>query len=143
MAGAASEALTLELRDVVVARLAVRGRSPDARLDDWRIRVVLDAVNAALSKHAKVMPTKLREGYGYKWPAFTQQIRATRNDAGHPTSVAPVTPRVGPCVASDFSRAARAYDRPFRMGQPRYAGGATGTATLEESARRSDGPQRR
>lgn len=92
MVGAASEALMLEVRDAVLARLAFHGRQPDAKLNDWRIKTVLDAVNAELSKHTKVMPAKLRESYGYNWPAFTQQIRATRNDAGHPSSVAPVTP---------------------------------------------------
>jgi hypothetical protein len=33
----------------------------------------------------------LREEFEAYWPAFTQQIRATRNEAGHPTSVDPVT----------------------------------------------------
>jgi hypothetical protein len=28
----------------------------------------------------------------YGWPAFTQQIRTARNEAGHPTSVDPITP---------------------------------------------------
>lgn len=92
MVGAASEALMLALRDAVLARLAVHGRQPDAKLSDWRIKTVLDAVNAELSKHTKSMPPKLRESHAYNWPAFTQQIRAVRNDAGHPNSVAPVTP---------------------------------------------------
>lgn len=91
MVGAASEALMLELRDAVIARLAVHGRPPDTKLSDWRIKTVLDGVNAELTRHTKAMPVKLREGYAYNWPAFTQQIRASRNDAGHPSSVAPVT----------------------------------------------------
>ncbi len=92
MVGAASESLMLELRDALVARLAVHARPPDAKLNDWRIKTVLDAVNAELSKHVKLMPQKLKEAFAYTWPAFTQQIRAARNDAGHPSSVTPVTP---------------------------------------------------
>jgi hypothetical protein len=91
MVGAASETLLVGLRDAVVARLVVHGRKPSAALVDWRAKTVLDAVSAELTTHGKAMPTKLRESFQYNWPAFLQQIRANRNDAGHPASVAPVT----------------------------------------------------
>ena len=39
------------------------------------------------------MGHKLRESFEAYWPAFTQQIRAVRNEAGHPVSVEPVTDR--------------------------------------------------
>lgn len=91
MVGAASERLVLELRDAVVARLGVVGRAPHADLNDWRVKRVLDAVEREIDAHGRVMPVKLREAYGAVWPAFTQQIRAARNDAGHPTSIDPVT----------------------------------------------------
>lgn len=36
------------------------------------------------------MPASLKEGYESYWPAFTQQIRAARNEAGHPLSIEPI-----------------------------------------------------
>jgi hypothetical protein len=38
------------------------------------------------------MKRELRESFEAYWAAFAQQIRTVRNDAGHPTSVDPVTP---------------------------------------------------
>src|SRR5437016_5932638 len=38
------------------------------------------------------LPSDLKARYDSFWPAFTQQIRASRNDAGHPSVVDPVTP---------------------------------------------------
>jgi hypothetical protein len=37
------------------------------------------------------MKRELRESFEAYWSAFAQEIRAVRNDAGHPTSVDPVT----------------------------------------------------
>ncbi|MBL0211863.1 MAG: hypothetical protein IPQ13_13285 [Holophagaceae bacterium] len=91
MVGCASEALILELRDVVIARLAVHGRKPAKGLLDWRAKMVLDSVAAELSLHDESMPVKLREAFHYNWPPFLQQIRAGRNDSGHPSSVAPIS----------------------------------------------------
>ena len=36
------------------------------------------------------MPRPLSEAFESYWPAFLQQIRVSRNAAGHPTSVEPV-----------------------------------------------------
>jgi len=38
-----------------------------------------------------IMPNPLFARFEANWPAFTHQIRAARNDAGHPVSVDPVT----------------------------------------------------
>lgn len=91
MVGAASESLILDLRDTLVGRLGDLGRKPSSKLSDWRAKTVLDAVTDELALHTKSMPVKLREAFQYTWPAFLQQIRAGRNDAGHPTSIAPIT----------------------------------------------------
>jgi hypothetical protein len=40
------------------------------------------------------MPTRLGEAFTAYWPAFVQQIRAGRNEAGHPRSINPVTPEL-------------------------------------------------
>ena len=92
MLGAAAESLALELRDVLVDRLATLGRAGPRDLKDWRAKRVLDAVQQELKAHARAMGAPLGEAFEAYWPAFTQQLRAARNDAGHPASVDPVTP---------------------------------------------------
>ena len=52
---------------------------------------VLDALHKEFEMEQKGMPHDLRERFQAYWPAFTQQVRATRNDAGHPASIEPVT----------------------------------------------------
>ncbi|MGO8996277.1 MAG: hypothetical protein ACLQVI_23440 [Polyangiaceae bacterium] len=94
MIGAASETLLLALRHAIVARLGTLGRKVPAVLADWRAKTVLDAISTELTAHAKSMPVKLRESFQYNWPAFLQQIRASRNDAGHPASIELVTGEV-------------------------------------------------
>lgn len=91
MVGAAAEATVLELRDVLVKRIQGLNRSPPKDMLDWRIKRVLDALKKDLDLQKGNMPTKLAESLDAYWPAFTQQIRAVRNEAGHPTSVAPIT----------------------------------------------------
>lgn len=90
MIGAASESLVLHLRDTLVSRLAALGQPAIAKLSDWRIKTVLSTIEDALTLKKKDMPVKLFEAFESYWPAFTQQIRAVRNDSGHPTSVAPI-----------------------------------------------------
>lgn len=38
------------------------------------------------------MPLGLKEAFESYWSASTQQIRAARNDVGHPADIEPVTP---------------------------------------------------
>ncbi len=91
MVGAASESLVLSVRDALVDAINAKGRAPSAKLTAWQAKSIIDAVDAELRPHHKVMPQKLRDSFKYNWSSFTQQIRAGRNDAGHPSSVAPVT----------------------------------------------------
>jgi hypothetical protein len=91
MIGASAESLVLQLRDVLVTRITSLGRSPARDLEDWRIKKVLDAVKKEIDSKRSSIPTSLWEAYQGFWPAFTQQIRAARNDAGHPTNIDPVT----------------------------------------------------
>jgi hypothetical protein len=42
--------------------------------------------------HAAKFKRELREPFEAYWSGFAQQIRATRNEAGHPASVDPVFP---------------------------------------------------
>lgn len=92
LVGCAAESLALELRDRLVSRLRELGLDVPNMLNDWRIRTVLRGVKAQLDQRSAAMDRGLRERYEGYWMAFAQQIRAVRNDSGHPASVAPVTP---------------------------------------------------
>jgi hypothetical protein len=94
LVGCASEAMCLELRDILEERISSLSRSVPSGLNDWRIKKVLDTIKADLDAHLAQMPLKLKETYQSYWPAFVQQIRATRNDAGHPSSIDPVTAEI-------------------------------------------------
>jgi hypothetical protein len=87
MIGAAAESLILELRDAVMDSGA---RTRD--LSHFLIKRVIDNLHKELEMRQSAMPPDLREQFEGYWPAFTQQIRAARNDAGHPASITPVTP---------------------------------------------------
>lgn len=92
MVGAAAESVALELRDVVVDGIKNTGRTSPKDLNDWRIKRVLDALQKELEMQRQGMPAGLSESFEAYWPAFIQQIRAARNEAGHPASIDPVTP---------------------------------------------------
>jgi len=92
MVGAAAESIVLELRDDLVQRMTSLGKTPSRNLQDWRVKRVLDALRRELELQKSNMPHKLAEAFESYWPAFTQQIRTARNDAGHPTDIDPVTP---------------------------------------------------
>jgi hypothetical protein len=69
MVGAAGERIILDLRDVTTAKL----------------------VSLSSPIPHGMLKRGLREQFESYWSALAQQIRATRNDAGHPTSIDPVT----------------------------------------------------
>jgi len=91
MIGVAAESLVLSLRDALVSKMASLGQTPTADLQDWRIKRVLDSIEASLTARAGIMTQALRDSFAANWPAFTHQIRAARNDAGHPAAIDPVT----------------------------------------------------
>lgn len=91
MIGAAAESIILELRDTMIQKMKSIRESPSKDLQDWRIKRVLDAIRKELEKHKKDMSSKFDEAVDSYWPAFTQQIRTARNEAGHPKSIEPVT----------------------------------------------------
>ena len=91
MIGAAAESLILELRDVVVERLAQTHQNEPRSLLDVRVKTLFDALNRLLDAKKAAFPRDLREEFEGLWMAFAHHIRATRNEAGHPTSVDPVT----------------------------------------------------
>jgi hypothetical protein len=92
LVGCAAETVVLELRDTLTKRLSALGRPGPKDLSDSRVGRVLDGIKRELDTHSKAMPAKLREEFQSYWEAFTSEIRLTRNEAGHPQSVEPVTP---------------------------------------------------
>jgi hypothetical protein len=91
MVGGASERLVLDVRDRVVELMDKSTTNVPEALKDWRIKKVLDALRSYFDQRKKVFPRELKDAYEAYWPAFTQQIRAVRNDAGHPSSIDPIT----------------------------------------------------
>jgi hypothetical protein len=92
MVGGAAESVILELRNVTVRKLTLLNTPVPRGMEDWRIRTVSEALRAFFEAHTANFTRELREPFEAYWSAFAQQIRATRNDAGHPVSVDPVTP---------------------------------------------------
>ena len=90
MVGAASESQVLELRDITAQRLAQINVPEPKGLGDWRVKTVLDSLHHLLDSRKGAFPKELREEFEAYWLAFAQQIRTTRNDAGHPSSIDPV-----------------------------------------------------
>lgn len=92
MVGGATESIILELRDTTVQKLTALGKSIPKNMNEWKIKTVSDAIHNFLDGHKSQFGLELRDEFEAYWTAFAQQIRAVRNDAGHPTSVDPVTP---------------------------------------------------
>ncbi|MGH9961506.1 MAG: hypothetical protein ACREBC_30995, partial [Pyrinomonadaceae bacterium] len=91
MMGCTAESIVLNLRDELVKKLKSLGHAVPTKLNEWRVKTVLDTLFSYLDSKKSVFSRELREEFEAYWNAFGQQIRTTRNDAGHPTSVDPVT----------------------------------------------------
>jgi hypothetical protein len=91
MVGCASESMAVELRDAITARLQTLNHPFPPDIDDWRIKRVLDSMQSFFSQNTSQMSRQLRDSFAANWSAFLHQIRSARNDAGHPSSVDPVT----------------------------------------------------
>jgi hypothetical protein len=92
MVGAAAERIVLDLRNCTVQKLTSLQRPVPRDMKDRKIKTVSDALHGFFERQGPNLGPEGRESFQAYWSAFTQQIRATRNDAGHPTSVDPVTP---------------------------------------------------
>jgi len=89
MVGAASESLVLEIRDELVKKMIKLGIMVPSGLKKRRIKTIRDEVEKCLV--GKKMNHKLYERFSSFWVPLTDQIRISRNDAGHPVSIDPVT----------------------------------------------------
>ena len=91
MVGAATESLILELRDALKTKLRNDILSLPKGLTDWRVKTFANSVQKYFEGEKKNLPRELRESFEANWTSFVHQIRAARNDAGHPVSIDPVT----------------------------------------------------
>lgn len=91
LVGGAGEAIVLELRNDLVARLTSLSRPVPNDLNDWRIKRVLDALEKECATRTKTMPKGLGERFDAFWSSFTGHLRLARNDVGHPKTIEPVT----------------------------------------------------
>ena len=92
MVGGATESIILELRDAAIQKLASLEKPVPKNLNDWKVKTVSEALHDFLDGQKAQFGHELRDEFEAYWAAFAQQIRTVRNDAGHPTSVDPVTP---------------------------------------------------
>jgi hypothetical protein len=91
MIGCAAESMILDLRDSVVNKLGTIGQAVPSKMGDWIVKTVSDAIHAFLSQRKSQFSPKLCAASEANWSAFAFQIRTTRNDAGHPASIEPIT----------------------------------------------------
>lgn len=91
MIGAAAESVILDLRNKTIRKLATLGRPIPREMEDWKIKAVSNALYNFFRARKTEFGRELQEPFEAYWSAFSLQIRTTRNDAGHPTSVEPVT----------------------------------------------------
>jgi len=98
MIGAAAERLVFELRDVIQEPLKRLGKQINKKLEDRSAKKVFDEVFSVLSNEMERQLrmgrsadlVKLKEAFEYNWPSIVHEIRAARNDAGHPNNIDPV-----------------------------------------------------
>lgn len=91
MVGTAAESVMLDLRDAVVRKLTRQRKPVPAVLRDWKIKTVTDGLATVFDGIDRKRHRELRESYEAYWAAFSHQIRTSRNEAGHPKSIDPVT----------------------------------------------------
>ncbi len=89
MTGAAAESLILEIRNSLKDYLFKTGQNTNKKLDHWMITKVHTEISDILLKLKDKFPNSLYEELLAHWPAFIIQIRKSRNESGHPSSVSP------------------------------------------------------
>jgi len=91
LVGAASEDSLLNLRDLTVETLERLGQNAPNGLKGWRAKKVTDALTEIYAGYGTSMNMSLKESFDAYWSPFIHQIRISRNDAGHPKSIQPIT----------------------------------------------------
>ena len=113
--GGAAESVILELRNVTAQKLTLLKTPVPKGMEDWRIRTVSEALRGFFEGHAAKFAREMREPFEAYWSAFAQQIRATRNDAGHDERRSGDA-RYCTCFAADIPRTAEACQQSVALG---------------------------
>jgi hypothetical protein len=92
MIGAAAESSILGIRDIIVEKLKTTERQVPSQLNSLSIKTGTDGLVRVFDGINKKTHRELREEFEAHWGPLTHEIRTTRNDAGHPASIDPVTP---------------------------------------------------
>jgi hypothetical protein len=111
MVGCAAESLLLSLRNRVVVAIEARGETAPKRLMDWKIKSISDAIKQYLETRDPPMPNELKEKVAANWAALAFQMRAVRNDAGHPVDVDPISPDQAHAALLIFPELAKMSDQ--------------------------------
>lgn len=90
MIGGASESIIFELNHAFVSKLNSSAKTIPNKLKDWRIKTIIDGLGAEITGLRKDLPQELFERFAAYWQGISNQIRMSRNDAGHPSSIDPV-----------------------------------------------------
>ena len=91
MVGAATESIVIDLRDTIVLHMKSNGQEPKSKITAWQIKSIIDGLNAYVMSRTPPMDAQLADEYKANWYSFSHYIRMVRNEAGHPTSVDPIT----------------------------------------------------
>jgi len=91
MIGCSAESVIVELSENLKTKLKSVNRSINNLLEDSRVKKILSGTQIFFENEKSNVPYNLYESFEANWPAFTQQIRKIRNDAGHPANLATIT----------------------------------------------------
>jgi hypothetical protein len=83
--------LFLKFETLSFTRLQLAKTLAPRDLTDWRVKRILDAIEAVVHAKRAHIPKRLSERFEANWPAIIHQIRTARNDADIPVDVEPVT----------------------------------------------------
>ncbi len=94
--GCAAEAMTLDLRDALLAKYSSASKTPPKGIapNVWQIRTIIDGVRETITQ-AKTQVVQadrpLWERFEFRWTSMLDIIRHARNEVGHPTKLDPIT----------------------------------------------------
>ena len=91
MLGCASESLILEIRDNLIDKMNSLNKIPNKKLNDWKVKTVIEELKKEFDNSDLRNEKSLFENYQVYWSSFIHQIRISRNDAGHPSTIDLIT----------------------------------------------------
>lgn len=89
MVGGATEKLILEIKNNLVSKIKDSDKNVPSKLQDWKIKTVTDGLTNFFNNQR--LPRNLYELYSSHWSSFSGQIRMSRNKAGHPSIINPIS----------------------------------------------------